>query len=346
MMVGVLRNNIILGNPSLYLREHPDTICWLRPWLCVQNVVPNPPPIQPGSPESLAIRRALRNRPIHFRLRESLGLHLQTVDHVDLNEIPQDDAEDLPLANFTYHSTIKSLPAANSPKSEKSVCVAYVAHFTSANFTYHSDQSKDKEMMMKSNLLLKSKDVRDTAIDGIFKSRLSFITNGDHRLMPSLYRKMKQEFRDITSSKHFMHGGEMGCTLIGIEIWCKYTPCNTFPPQELASSARPTTTTSTTATADFDPPIAFSFESYVIPTKDDSILIDRIFLRCSTFRELLAPLSKRWDKVPDLSLCNNIDEFIKEMVDPRWSSSEVLIKWKEKYNDLVFLLVKYYGHLD
>ncbi|KAL4576440.1 hypothetical protein LXL04_012533 [Taraxacum kok-saghyz] len=87
------------------------------------------------------MRRALRNRPIHFRLRESLGLHLQTVDHVDLNEIPPDDAEDLPLANFTYHSTLKSLPAANSPKSENSLRVAYVAQFTSANFTYHTDQS-------------------------------------------------------------------------------------------------------------------------------------------------------------------------------------------------------------
>ncbi|KAL4556782.1 hypothetical protein LXL04_034942 [Taraxacum kok-saghyz] len=47
----------------------------------------------------------------------------------------------LPMTNFTYHSTIKSLPAANSPKSEKILRGAYVASFASANFTYHSDQS-------------------------------------------------------------------------------------------------------------------------------------------------------------------------------------------------------------
>ncbi|KAL4577664.1 hypothetical protein LXL04_013775 [Taraxacum kok-saghyz] len=46
----------------------------------------------------------------------------------------------LPLANFTYHSTIKSLPAANSPKSEKSLRGTYVAYFASTNFIYHSFQ--------------------------------------------------------------------------------------------------------------------------------------------------------------------------------------------------------------
>ncbi|KAL4589199.1 hypothetical protein LXL04_002104 [Taraxacum kok-saghyz] len=76
---------------NIILEDEGKAVC---AYVAEENVVPNPPPIQPGSPESLAIRRALRNRPIHFRLRESLGLHLQTVDHVDLNEIPQDDAEE------------------------------------------------------------------------------------------------------------------------------------------------------------------------------------------------------------------------------------------------------------
>lgn len=76
---------------NMILEDEGKAVCTYVP---EENVVPNPPPIQPGSQESLAIRRALRNRPIHFRLRESLGLHLQTVDHVDLNEIPQDDAEE------------------------------------------------------------------------------------------------------------------------------------------------------------------------------------------------------------------------------------------------------------
>ncbi|KAL4577102.1 hypothetical protein LXL04_013205 [Taraxacum kok-saghyz] len=76
---------------NMILEDEGKAVC---AYVAEENVVPNPPPIQPGSPESLAIRRALRNRPIHFRHRESLGLHLQTVDHVDLNEIPQDDAEE------------------------------------------------------------------------------------------------------------------------------------------------------------------------------------------------------------------------------------------------------------
>ncbi|KAL4572254.1 hypothetical protein LXL04_019024 [Taraxacum kok-saghyz] len=46
-----------------------------------------------------------------------------------------------------YH---KSLPAANSPKSENILRVAYVAQFASANFTYHTDQSND----LSSNLLV------------------------------------------------------------------------------------------------------------------------------------------------------------------------------------------------
>ncbi|KAL4589480.1 hypothetical protein LXL04_002387 [Taraxacum kok-saghyz] len=37
---------------------------------------------------------------------------------------------------------IKSLPAANSPKGENILRVAYVTQFASANFTYHTDQSK------------------------------------------------------------------------------------------------------------------------------------------------------------------------------------------------------------
>ncbi|KAL4566606.1 hypothetical protein LXL04_030726 [Taraxacum kok-saghyz] len=37
----------------------------------------------------------------------------------------------------------KSLPAANSPKSENILRVAYVAQFASANFTYHIDQSNN-----------------------------------------------------------------------------------------------------------------------------------------------------------------------------------------------------------
>ena len=75
----------------MILEDEGKAVCTYVPH---ENVVPNPSPIQLGSPESLAIRRTLRNRPTHYLLRESLGLHLQTVDHVDLNEIPQDDADE------------------------------------------------------------------------------------------------------------------------------------------------------------------------------------------------------------------------------------------------------------
>ncbi|KAL4566361.1 hypothetical protein LXL04_030475 [Taraxacum kok-saghyz] len=82
---------------NMILEDEGKAVCVYVP---EENVVPNPPPIQPGSQESLAIRRALRNRTTHFRLRESLGLHLQTVDHVDLNEIPQEDAEEFMKNGF------------------------------------------------------------------------------------------------------------------------------------------------------------------------------------------------------------------------------------------------------
>lgn len=58
-----------------------------------ENVTPHPPPIPPGSPQSLAIRQALRNHDTHHHLRHSLAQHLWTVNHIDLNTVPVDDAE-------------------------------------------------------------------------------------------------------------------------------------------------------------------------------------------------------------------------------------------------------------
>ncbi|KAL4562880.1 hypothetical protein LXL04_026911 [Taraxacum kok-saghyz] len=48
----------------------------------------------------------------------------------------------LPLPNFTYHSTIKSLSAANSPKNEKKKPTwRLVSYIASTNFTYYSFNS-------------------------------------------------------------------------------------------------------------------------------------------------------------------------------------------------------------
>ncbi|KAL4570132.1 hypothetical protein LXL04_025783 [Taraxacum kok-saghyz] len=54
----------------MILEDESKVVCTYVPH---ENAVSNPPPIQPGSPESLTIRRALRNRLAHYLIRESLG---------------------------------------------------------------------------------------------------------------------------------------------------------------------------------------------------------------------------------------------------------------------------------
>ena len=76
---------------NMILEDEGRAICTYVPH---ENVHPNPPPIQPGSQAAFEVRRALKNRPTHYRLRTALGVHLQGVYHVNLDDIPQDDAEE------------------------------------------------------------------------------------------------------------------------------------------------------------------------------------------------------------------------------------------------------------
>lgn len=97
-------------------------------------------------------------------------------------------------------------------------------------------------------LLLKSKDVSNTAINRVPEPRLSLITNGDHGVEALLWRDVKEELRHIAGSKHLMHRREMSRALFRVEIRREYASSHTLPPQELACPAWPATTSATPAT--------------------------------------------------------------------------------------------------
>ena len=79
---------IILHN--IILEDEGKEICT---YIESENANPIVPPIQPGSPQALAIRAALRNREIHHNLRSDLAEHLWQVNHIDLNTILEEDTK-------------------------------------------------------------------------------------------------------------------------------------------------------------------------------------------------------------------------------------------------------------
>ena len=95
-------------------------------------------------------------------------------------------------------------------------------------------------------LLLKCKDVSNTAIDWISKPSLCLITYCDHRIESLMHRYMQKKFGHVACPKHFVHSCEMTSPLLWIKVWRKYTPWHTLPPQKLASPTWPSTTTTTT----------------------------------------------------------------------------------------------------
>ena len=75
---------------NMILEDEGRAICT---YVESENVTPHPPPIQPGSDQSLEIRRALRSTETHHVLRHCLGQHLQTINHINFQSEPVDDTE-------------------------------------------------------------------------------------------------------------------------------------------------------------------------------------------------------------------------------------------------------------
>lgn len=97
-----------------------------------------------------------------------------------------------------------------------------------------------------SYLLLKSKDVRNTAVNRISEAWLCFIANGDDCIKPLGHRNAQEKLGHIASPKNFVHSSKMGCTLLCIKIRSEDTTRNTFSSEKLASATRATSTTTTT----------------------------------------------------------------------------------------------------
>lgn len=87
-------------------------------------------------------------------------------------------------------------------------------------------------------LLLESKNMRDTSINGVLKPGLSFIRDCNGGLAAFAHREVSKEFGDITSTKNLVNGCKMGSSLFMAEVRSKNTAPHTFPPQEFASTTR------------------------------------------------------------------------------------------------------------
>lgn len=80
--------------------------------------------------------------------------------------------------------------------------------------------------------------MRDTAINRVMKTSLSFIGDGYNSFTSIMDWNIKQELRNVTCSKHLVNSCESCCSLLRWKIRCKYTIGCALPPQELACTAR------------------------------------------------------------------------------------------------------------
>lgn len=63
-------------------------------------------------------------------------------------------------------------------------------------------------------LLLEGKDMRDTAINRVMKTSLSFVGDGDNSFTSIMDWNIKQELRDVACSKHLVNSCKSCCSLL------------------------------------------------------------------------------------------------------------------------------------
>lgn len=71
--------------------------------------------------------------------------------------------------------------------------------------------------------------MRDATINRITETSLSFIADGDYGIETFVSWDVEEEFRDVACAEHLVHGREVGGTLLGIKVWCKYAISYTLP---------------------------------------------------------------------------------------------------------------------
>jgi len=87
------------------------------------------------------------------------------------------------------------------------------------------------------HLLLEGKNMRNTSVNGILESGLSFVRDCDSSLTAVCNWEVREEFGDIACSKDFMNGSKVCSSLLMAKVRSKNTSLHTFPPQKLASTA-------------------------------------------------------------------------------------------------------------
>ena len=94
-------------------------------------------------------------------------------------------------------------------------------------------------------LLVKRENVGNATINGITNPRQGLIGESDDSITAAVGGDAEEELGGVAGSKHPVYGGEVGgAAVIGVEVGRKHTPFDAFPPQVLACSTRPQSTTS------------------------------------------------------------------------------------------------------
>jgi len=83
---------------------------------------------------------------------------------------------------------------------------------------------------------LEGEDLGDAAVNRIMETRVSLVRDGSYGVTSVMIREMRNELREVASSKHFVNGCKIRRSFFVAKVWCKYTTLYTFPTQELASS--------------------------------------------------------------------------------------------------------------
>lgn len=96
-------------------------------------------------------------------------------------------------------------------------------------------------------LLLKGKDMSDASINRVADAGLSFVTDGEDRILPPVHGDAGKELRNVTRPEYLVDGSEMGRALLRIKVGSEHASRQALPPKELARPARSSSSSSSSA---------------------------------------------------------------------------------------------------
>lgn len=90
---------------------------------------------------------------------------------------------------------------------------------------------------MYKDLLLEGEYVGDAAVDGVTDPSEGLVTEGDDGVDAAVGREPEEELGGVAGAEDLVHGGEVGCSLLRVEVGSEHAASHALPPQELAGAA-------------------------------------------------------------------------------------------------------------